>query len=202
MQNTSIIFSAPLVIALLAGPILGEWPGARRFAAILVGFAGVLIITRPGSSGGLPVQALLAVAVAVQNATLAIVTRKLAGHDSSETTFFYSTLVGAVLVFPAFFLLPWPPLDLFLVAMLALVTLFGTLAHWFLVLAHKHAPASVLAPFFYTQILFASLAGFVVFGDVPDHWTIAGALIIAASGLYLLHRERIRQVPPSTEIPS
>lgn len=201
MQGTSIVFAAPLVIAVLAGPILGEWPGKRRAAAVLVGFAGVLVITRPGSAGGLPIQALFLVATAVQNALLALVTRKLAAFDGSETTMFYSTLVGAVLVLPIFFFIHFPPPRPFTWSMLGLVALFGTTAHWFLVVAHKYAPASLLAPFFYTQILFAAAASFVVFGNVPDHWTVLGALIIVGSGLYILHREHVRKVPPSADMP-
>jgi drug/metabolite transporter (DMT)-like permease len=200
VQGTSIVFAAPLVIASLAGPMLGEWPGWRRALAILVGFAGVLVITRPGSSGALPIQALFLVATAIQNGILALITRKLAAYDDSETTMFYSTLVGAILVLPVYFFIESPPSDLSVWIVLLLVASFGTAAHWFLVVAHKYAPASLLAPFIYTQIIFAGAISFVVFGNVPDRWTIMGALIIVASGLYILHRERIRHVPPSEQI--
>jgi drug/metabolite transporter (DMT)-like permease len=77
---------------------------------------------------------------------------------------------------------------------------FGALGHWLLILAHKHAPASLLAPFFYVQLLVASVVGFLVFGEVPDRWTILGGAIVMSSGMYLLYRERVRQVPPSADV--
>ncbi len=200
-ENTSILFSSPLLIALLAGPFLGEWIGMRRLIAVIVGFGGVLVITRPGAEGGLPPAALFSVAAAIQMAIFAIVTRKLAGHDDSETTMFLSTMIGALIVTPVLIFVWTPPGDAHTWIVILLMSIFGTLGHWLLVLSHKHAPASTLAPFFYTQLLFATIAGFIVFNNVPDGWTLTGAAIIVASGLYLLHRERIRHVPPSEEMP-
>ena len=200
-QNTSIFFTAPLIISILAGPLLGEWLGARRFIAVLVGFAGVLVITRPGSAGGLPPAALLSLLGASMNAIVALVARKLVGHDESDTTIFYSMMVGAVLVLPAFFFVWTTPQNWLVWGAIGLTAIFGLLGHWFWVLAHKYSPAGVLAPFYYTQLLFAAGLAFLVLGEVPDHWTIAGAAIIVASGLYVLHRERVRHLPPSEEMP-
>ena len=201
-QNTSIFFTAPLIISLLAGPLLGEWLGARRLIAVFVGFAGMLVITRPGAAGGLPPAALLSLLGACMNAVVALVARKLVGHDESDTTIFYSMMVGAVLVLPAFFFVWTPPQSWLVWAVIGLTAIFGMAGHWFWVLAHKYSPAGVLAPFYYIQLLFAAGLAFLVLGEVPDHWTIAGATIIVASGLYILHRERVRKVTPSEEMPT
>jgi drug/metabolite transporter (DMT)-like permease len=151
-ETISIQFAAPLTVALLAGPLLGEWSSRARLAAIGVGFVGVLVIVRPGI-GGMHPAALLCVANVVVYAFYAIITRKLAAYDSTATTMFYTGLAGLALMAP---LLPWiwaAPANLTHWALLIGVALFGTLGHWLLVMAHARAPANVLAPFIYTQLL-------------------------------------------------
>jgi drug/metabolite transporter (DMT)-like permease len=188
-QTVSIQFAAPLIIALMAGPLLGERMGPRRLAAVVVGFLGVLVVTRPGF-GGVHPAALYSVAGAVCYALYNISTRFLAAHDSSATTLFYSGLAGVVVMTPVLpFVWTAPPAPLVWV-LLAATGLFGAVGHWLLILAHARAPAGVLAPFIYTQLLWMLGAGYLVFGDVPDRWTLAGASIVIASGLYLLYRER------------
>ena len=121
------------------------------------------------------------------------ITRKLAAYDSTATTMFYTGLAGLALMAP---LLPWiwtSPASLTHWALLFGVALFGTLGHWLLVMAHARAPANVLAPFIYTQLLWSVTLGFLLFGDVPSRWTVAGAMIVVGSGLYLLAQETIRQ---------
>jgi drug/metabolite transporter (DMT)-like permease len=188
-QTVSIQFAAPLIIALMAGPLLGERMGPRRLAAVVVGFLGVLVVTRPGF-GGVHPAALYSVAGAVCYALYNISTRFLAAHDSSATTLFYSGLAGVVVMTPILpFVWTTPPNALTWV-LLAATGLFGAVGHWLLILAHARAPAGVLAPFIYSQLLWMLAAGYLIFGDVPDRWTLLGAAIVIASGLYLLYRER------------
>lgn len=194
-QATSITFASPLIVALLAGPMLGERIGARRLAAALVGFLGVLVITRPGSGAFHPAM-LLAVVTACANALYAATTRILAARDPSETTLLYTGLVGSLAFLPSLpFVWVTPSAPIVWLAMAGL-GLFGALGHWLLILAHGRAPASVLAPFFYLQLLWATLLGFLLFGELPDRWTFAGGTIVMASGLYLLHQERAGRPRP------
>lgn len=188
-QTTSILFATPFLVALLSGPILGEWVGWRRWIAIGVGFAGVLLVTRPGF-GGIHPAALLSVASLGCYAFYIIMTRVLARSDSSETTLFYSNLVGAVsMSFVVPFVWSTPGSLLLVVLMLALGAL-GSIGHYLLIIGHRLAPPVVLAPFMYTQLIWVIALGYLIFGDLPNNWTLAGAAIVVASGLYLLHRER------------
>ena len=189
-EVTAITFSAPLMIALIAAPVLGERIDARRIAAVLAGFAGVLVVTRP--FGGAHPAALLAALAACGNALYSVGTRLLAARDPPETTLFYTGLVGAALLLPVAPLVwvPLPAPSAWLV--MAATGGFGALGHWLLILAYRQAPASTLAPFLYAQILCATALGLLVFGEVPDRWTLVGAAILIASGVYLLRHERRR----------
>jgi drug/metabolite transporter (DMT)-like permease len=189
-ETMGIMFLAPLVIALLAGPLMGEWVGPRRLAAICVGFLGVLVMVRPGL-GGMHWAAAFSFASVFCNAGYVLLTRALAAHDSSNTTMFYSGFAGVILLTP---LMPfvWVQPESGLVwALMLVIGGCGALGHWFFILAFRRAPAPVLAPFGYAQIVLMVVLGYLVFGDVPDGWTLAGAAIVIASGLYLLHRERV-----------
>jgi drug/metabolite transporter (DMT)-like permease len=190
-QALAILFSTPFMVAILAGPILGEWIGWRRWLAILVGFAGVLLVTRPGA-GGVHWAALYSVASAVFYALYIVATRVLSRSDPSDTTLFYSNLVGAVAMLPVLPFVWQTPDDPFVIFLMAVFGAFGSFGHYLLIVAHRLAPASVLAPFMYTQLVWATGFGYFVFGDVPNRWTLAGAAVVIASGLYLLHRERVR----------
>jgi drug/metabolite transporter (DMT)-like permease len=190
-EAISIVFSTPLLVALISGPLLGEWVGPRRLAAIGVGFIGVLIVARPGL-GTVHPAILLSIAGAIAYALYAITTRILAAYDSPQTTMVYSGLAGLVLTTPA---LPWvwsSPADPGTWVLFVALGAFGAIGHWLLILAHARAPAPVLSPFIYTQILWMLALGYLVFGDWPDRWTLIGAGIVIASGLYLLLRERDR----------
>jgi drug/metabolite transporter (DMT)-like permease len=190
-QALVIMFSIPLMVAALAGPMLGEWVGPRRWAAILFGFGGVVLVARPGY-GSIHPAALLSVLAAACSAFYAIMTRTLARFDSNETTLFYSNLVGALALLPLMPMVwktPADPLDIFLMITFGA---FGSLGHYLLIVGHRHAPASVLSPFIYTQLVWTATLGYLVFGDVPSEWTLAGAAMVVASGLYLVHRERVR----------
>jgi drug/metabolite transporter (DMT)-like permease len=183
------MFSTPFLVAIMAGPILGEWVGWRRWTAIAVGFFGVLVVIRPGL-GGIQWAALLSVAAAIFYAGYAIATRMVMRHDSSETTLLYANVVGVAIMLPVLpFVWTAPPSGFDLMLLLA-VGAFGSAGHFLLILAHDRAPASVLSPFMYTQLLWAVTFGYLVFGNVPNRWTLAGAAIVVGSGLYLLYREQ------------
>jgi drug/metabolite transporter (DMT)-like permease len=189
-QALSILFSTPFLVAILAGPLLGEWIGWRRWVAILVGFAGVLLVTRPGM-GGMHWAAFYSVASAIFYSLYIITTRVISRTEPTETTLFYSNLVGALSMLPVLPFVWSTPHDPWLIFLMAVFGAFGSFGHYLLIAAHQLAPASTLAPFMYTQLVWAVLLGFMTFGDVPNRWTLAGAGIVVASGLYLLHRERV-----------
>ncbi len=192
-QTTAITFAAPLIVAALAGPLLGEWPGPHRVGAIIAGFLGVLVVVRPGAS--MHPAVFVALVTALSNAGYALLTRRLAGRDRPQTTLFYSGVVGAVVVAPVLpFVWELPPAmeEVVWLAMLAMGAL-ATLGHYLMILSYERAQASMLAPFTYAQLVGATIIGWAVFGDVPDRWTLIGGAIVGGSGLYLLWRERVRR---------
>jgi drug/metabolite transporter (DMT)-like permease len=191
-QATTISFLSPLLVTVLSIPLLGETVGPRRWAAVGAGLLGMLVVVRPGMGGFQP-AALFGVASSACWALALIITRKIAVSDAPQTTVLWSAGIGtAVLTVMVPFEAVWPNLR-----QLGLSLVLGTLAsggQWLVILAHRLAPASLLAPFFYTQLLWATALGFLVFGNLPDEWTLTGACIIIASGLYTAHRERVRRV--------
>lgn len=190
--TASIFFTVPILVALASAPLLGEKLDAKRWAAILLGFAGVLVIVRPGSASFHPAM-LLSMANAVLYAAFNMMTRKLAAYDSPETIQFLPAAVASVVLAP-FALAFWQtPPGWFEWLLLILMGVFGGTGHYLLAVAHRYAPASTLAPFLYQQILYTALFGYLVFGSVPDKETWIGAAIVIASGLYLFSRERRRR---------
>lgn len=195
-QTVSIAFLAPLVVAALAGPVLGEWVGWRRALAIVAGFIGILIVVRPGFADvhwafGISFLSMLAYA------SFMLVTRKLAPFDSPLVTLFYALIAGAVLVAP-FALANWVWPD-GLVQWLMLLSLgaLGGMGHYLLIHAYGLAPASSVSPFLYFQLLSMVGLGYLVFGDVPDRWTLLGSSVVITSGLYLVHREHVTRNAPA-----
>ena len=187
--TASIFFTVPILIALMSAPLLGERMDAKRWAAILVGFAGVLVIVRPGSAAFHPAM-LLSLGNAVLYAAFNLMTRKLAAYDSPETIQFLPAVVASVVLAP-FALAAWESPEGWLEwTLLGLMGVFGGLGHYLLAVAHRYAPASTLAPFLYQQILYMALFGYLVFGSVPDAAVWLGAAIVVSSGLYLFARER------------
>jgi drug/metabolite transporter (DMT)-like permease len=197
-EALSIMFSTPFLVALLAGPMLGEWLGWRRWLAICVGFAGVLLVTRPGF-GGIDPAALFSLGGALCYAFYAIMTRVLSRTDSNETTLFYSNLVGAVVMLPVLPFVWSPPSGPLLIALMVVMGVFASLGHYLLIVGHRLAPASVLSPFIYSQMVWVIALGYFIFGDIPNGWTLAGAATVIVSGLYLVHRERKRRVIPQRQ---
>ncbi len=193
-------FVAPLLVTALSIVFLNETVGVRRWIATAVGLAGVLIILRPGSSAFHPV-ALLPVVSALAWAATLVMTRLASGREAAITTMTYSSLVG-VAVLSALVPLVWVTPTWHDILFGLLVGLASTMGQWIVVLAFRYAGASVLAPFSYVQLVWASLLGFLVFGEVPDAWTVTGAIVIVGSGLYTAHRERVRHLQVTAAEPS
>jgi drug/metabolite transporter (DMT)-like permease len=189
-QTQTIYFLTPLVVALLAGPYLGEWVGWRRMLAIIVGFCGILVVVRPGVVTFHPAMG-LALGSMLAYAFFLLLTRYLAAYDTPEVTLFYSLVAGAVLMAPfAVYDWVWPPTPMIWL-LLILMGVWGGIGHYLVILAYRQAPASTLAPFIYLGLITHTIAGYFFFGQLPDTWTVAGAAIVIASGIYLVHRERV-----------
>ncbi len=189
-EAAAISFASPLFITMLAFPLLGEVVGVRGWLATLVGFAGVLIVVRPGAGGFHP-AALLVLLSSLAWAVSMIATRKMGVSDRSATTVLWTAgigLLGLTALLP-FAHGPVTPTELGLAILLGVVASSG---HWLAVVAYRHAAASVLAPLSYAQLLWSSTFGFIVFGGLPDRSTLIGAVFIIGSGLYTVQRERIR----------
>ena len=173
-QTVSVAFLAPLIVALLAGPFLGEWVGWRRLVAIFVGFIGVLIVVHPGIGGLHPAFA-FAFGGMLAYAFFMLLTRYLAAYDAPLVMLFYSILLGTFALAPfAIWQWVWPQTLSEWLLLLCLGVLGGT-GHYLFIHAYRLAPASSVAPFLYMQILTMVAFGFAVFGDVPDVWTLVGA---------------------------
>lgn len=192
-EATAISFVAPLLILVLAGPLLGERVSWARWAAALAGFAGMLVIVRPGS-GLATIGVAFAIATLVCNAAFQLMSRKLALTENPITTVFLSSLigtVGATLLLP--FGLPdrWP--DLWQSTLFLSFAVTGSVSHLMLMRAYRLAPASFIAPFIYVHIVQATISGLVFFGQFPDAVTLVGIAIILASGAAIAVHEQRRK---------
>jgi drug/metabolite transporter (DMT)-like permease len=187
--TSAIMFTSPLILCALSIPMLGEKVGWRRWLAILVGFAGVIVIVHPGTAAFHP-AVFLSLLGATFGAVYMLLTRKLAGVDATTTQQFYSGLVATLCIAP-FALGGWTwPSDAggwFAFGLIGLAALIG---HQFITTAHRFSPASVLAPFSYFQIIFMTASSWLIFNQPPEFWLYVGAPIVIASGLYLWLRER------------
>jgi drug/metabolite transporter (DMT)-like permease len=194
-EGTAVSFLAPMVALLLAYPVLGERPTRPRWLAAVGGFAGILILVRPGGAVFHPATVLL-LGAAVSNALYQLLTRKLPG-DASHTTLFYSGLVGTVLLTLALPFAETPSsitlADLFFLVVLGLLAGVG---HWNLIVAFTRAPATLVAPFTYVGMVWATLYGLALFGHLPDRWSFLGMAVIVASGVGLMAHERRLRAPP------
>lgn len=189
-ETASIMFAGPIVVAALAVPLLGERVGPRRWAAIFVGFIGVLVVTRPGLDGlGWP--ALISVGAMVSFAFYSLSTRVLAQSENEEGLVLFTALIPTIALAPwAIAVWQWPS-DTLTWALMLLTGVLGGGGHWLLIKAHQGTGASTLAPFMYTQIVWMVLLGWLIFADIPTIWTIVGASTVIGSGLYLLYREEV-----------
>ena len=186
----AIMFVGPLFVTALSVPLLGDYVGPRRWAAVAVGFLGALLVVRPGS-GIMHGLAILPVLAAFSHSLYTITTRKLANHDLPMTTLFYTAALGAVVttaIVPLFWVTP----DVAGWLLMALLGVFGAAGHLTLIKALGYASPVVVAPLSYASLVWSIGMGFALFGDLPDGMTLLGAAVIAGSGLYVFHRERAR----------
>lgn len=188
---TTIMFTSPLLMTILAVPLLGEEVDAHRVIGVVVGFGGAVIVVQPWHSGFAATNAgmLFLLAAAVASANYQIATR-LVRADDPLTSLLYTATAGAVVstaILPWFWSWPSPRAWILMGAM----GVAGGAGHFCLIKAMKSAPASVVAPFNYTSLVWATLYGLILWGDWPDRWTWLGALLIVGSGLYIFHRERL-----------
>jgi drug/metabolite transporter (DMT)-like permease len=201
-EAVSIYFSAPMVITALAGPLLGEWAGWRRWLAVIIGLAGVLVVTRPGM-GVFGMGHVFALCSVLSYCFYVIMTRSMGARESSQSLIFYSALTPVVLMFPAVPLTGSIPQGVAQWAVLLSLGFYGGLGHWLLIRAYKQATTFALAPYPYLQMVWMVGLGYLFFAEIPDRWTLAGAVIIVCSGLYIVHRERrlrlARQTAPNSE---
>jgi drug/metabolite transporter (DMT)-like permease len=191
-ETATISFLTPVFVALLAGPVLGERVGPERMIAIALGFLGVVIATRPGTAAFQPIV-LVAVAGVVCNSGYVLATRKLAGADPAQTTLAWTQIAGLVLLTP---ILPWiwrQPQSAIDWLVMAAMGVFAATSHGMLIVAHRFAPAPILTPFTYTQLIWMIVSGVLVFGDWPAAPTLIGAALVVACGAYLAIRERRSQ---------
>ncbi len=185
---TAIGFVSPLLVTGLSVPLLGEQVGIRRWIAVIIGFASVLLIIRPGF-GMVHWAMSLPVLTAACFALYQITTRILSRSDGTATTYFFSATVGLA-VTTAWLPAIWVTPDLWGWLSLIFLGSAGGFSHYLLIRAFAMAPASLLAPFAYAQLIWSITIGYLWFGDFPDLWTIGGGAIICLSGLYVLYRER------------
>lgn len=187
--TTAIFFAGPIVVSLLSIPILGERVGIRRLVAVVVGFSGVLVVLQPWGAEFHPAMFLSLGAMSCASLYF-VLTRLLAGTESNATSQLWSSGL-ATLVFLPFMLKVWIwPETVTGYVVLTVIGTFGALGHSLVTVAHRLADASVLAPVVYLQLLFATVAGVLLFATLPTLWTLVGALIIVGSGVYIWARER------------
>ncbi|WP_255450650.1 DMT family transporter [Tateyamaria sp. syn59] len=190
VESHAVFAAYPLIVAALSGPILGERVGWRRWAAIGVGFVGVLIILQPGM-GVFDPAVVIPLASAIMFAIYGVLTRYVARDDSTATSFFWTGTVGAVgmTCVGVWF---WEPMSAADWCWMGALCLTGALGHWLLIRTYEVAEASAVQPFAYFQMVFAALVGITVFGEVLEVNVMIGAAIIVAAGLFTLWRERLQ----------
>jgi drug/metabolite transporter (DMT)-like permease len=190
-EATALFFAAPIFITALSVPLLGEHVGWRRWTAVIVGFAGVLIIVRPGAAA-FQSASLLVVATASFYALAMISTRWIDRSEGIWTMMFY------VVLFPMLFSgvaasLQWQTPALSHLPIFAAQAVFGTVGMTLISQSFRLAPAAVVAPFDYTALIWASLLGWLLWSEIPGPWTYGGAVVIVASGVYIVFRETMKR---------
>ena len=186
IETHAIFAGFPLLVAALSGPVLGEWIGWRRWMAIGVGFVGVLILLRPGFREFSP-ELLLPIASVVLFAFYQLFTRKVAATDSAETSFAWTAIVGlaVMIAIGPFYWQPIAPIDW---GWLILLSLFALIGHFMLIKSLEVTEAGTVQPLNYFHLVFATFFGVTIFGETLDQWTVIGAAIIVAAGLFTVLR--------------
>lgn len=199
--TTTIMFAGPVVVTLLAIPLLGEKVGIRRIIAVCTGFLGVLVVMQPWGVGFHPAM-FLSLGALVSASLYFVMTRMLAGVESNATSQVWSSGLAMLCLAPiALPIWHWPTSGVDF-AFLCLIGIFGGVGHTCATTAHRMAEASILAPVIYIQILLAAVAGVMLFDTWPTVWTLGGGMIIIASGLYIWQRERQKGGPGGLSGPS
>ncbi len=183
----AVAFTAPLFITALSMPILGERVGPHRWAAVAVGFLGMLVILRPGF-GSFQLEMLLIVASAFLFAFAVLFTRRLTSTETNTSIFTYTTIIAGVIMTP-FAVATWQPPNGFSMAIFLSIGLIGGTAHFLVIVAYRHLPAAVNATLEYAALIWAIILGFLLWNEIPDRWVLIGAGIVVAAGIYITHRE-------------
>ncbi|MTI16037.1 DMT family transporter [Rhodobacteraceae bacterium RKSG542] len=187
-QATTILFAMPLMVTILAGPILGDWPTRASIVAAAVGFVGVIIITDP-FGGSINPAMLYAVAAAVVYTGYTLLTRSLVRTETDQTLLFYSAVAGSLALLPMAY--PYIGVGEGKAYWLACVICAGGMtAHWIFQHAYRFASAAVLTPFMYTQLIWTVIIGYLIFSDIPPLTTVLGSVVIIGAGLYNFLYER------------
>ena len=187
-ETHAIFASYPLIIAMLSGPILGEYVGWRRWLAISVGFIGILIILNPGNGIFSP-YALVPLAGAILFALYGLLTRYVGQYDNSSTSFFWTGVVGSIAM-TVIGLNFWDPVSRSDWSVMLLLSASGVVGHYLLIKCYEVAEASAIQPFAYLQLIWASMIGIIIFGEKITTNVLIGACIIVGAGLFTLWRER------------
>ncbi|MBS0517883.1 MAG: DMT family transporter [Proteobacteria bacterium] len=187
----SISLSSPIIVTALSSRLLDEPVGGRRWAAVCVGFAGALIIVRPGHAN-FDWHVLWVVASTICSSFYQIFSRRYGQTERPDASATVATIVGTIAATP-FVPFDWvPPASLWDLGLFVGMGVMAGTGHYFLTIAYSQAPAAVVSPFNYTQLIGAAILGFLVFHEIPDLWTWVGAAVIIGSGLYIGYRERVR----------
>ncbi len=186
-EAIAVAFTAPLFITVLSIPMLGEKVGPHRWAAVGVGFLGMLVILRPGFAAFQP-EMLFIVASAVMFAIAVLYTRRITATETNAAIFTYTTMIAAIAMSP-FAAMTWHPPTEFELALLFVIGMIGGAAHFLVIVAYRHTAAAVNATLEYFALLWAIVIGWYVWSEVPDLWVLAGALVVAAAGVYITRRE-------------
>jgi drug/metabolite transporter (DMT)-like permease len=187
----SISLTSPLIVTALSTRFLGEPVGPRRWAAVAVGFIGALIVVRPGHAN-FDWHTLYIVASTICSSLYQLYSRRYGQAERPEASATMATIVGVLAASP-FLPFEWiTPLSGWDIVLFVAIGVMAGIGHYFLTIAYSQAPAAVIAPFNYLQLVGAAILGYLLFKDVPDMWTWIGAGVIMSSGLYIGHRERLR----------
>ena len=187
-ENIAIAHSAPIIAALLAVPILGEKIGIHRILAIIIGFVGVLVIIKPGTDL-FQLKSLLPIGSALFMASVYLTTRSLMNTESSTSIVFYysfALLFTSLIFFPSDFIIP----DTFNLILALSLGIMGSMGHYFMSQAARHADVAVTSPFEYSSFIFVGLMGYFFFYEIPSNSVIIGGILIIISGVYVAYRER------------
>ena len=188
-ENIAIAHSAPIIAALLAVPILGEKIGIHRMLAIVVGFIGVLVIVKPGTDL-FQLKSLLPIGSAFFMASVYLTTRSLMNTESSTSIVFYysfALLFTSLIFFPSDFVIP----DTFNLILALSLGIMGSMGHYFMSQAARHADVAVTSPFEYSSFIFVGVMGYLFFYEIPSQSVVLGGVLIILSGVYVAYRERL-----------